>query len=122
MAVLVATMEALLTPLWSVEQYRHSYCNVETHPHEHVVQVEICSLRFISQLLHTYCLLSLAFPLDSSMLSLVMELLMVDIYGDSSQLRILGCLRIWTDVVLITSAIRDTRVAWTLIQRMTSIS
>lgn len=71
MAVLVATMEALLTPLWSIEQYRHSYCNVQTHPHEHVVQVEICSLRFISQVLHTCCLLSLAFPLDSSMLSLV---------------------------------------------------
>jgi hypothetical protein len=44
MAVLVAAMETLLTPWNALEQYRYSYCNVASHSHQHVVQVDYVML------------------------------------------------------------------------------
>ncbi len=48
MAVLVAATETLLTPWNALEQYRYSYCNVASHSHQHVVQVDYGALRLKS--------------------------------------------------------------------------
>ena len=44
MAVLVASMESLFTPLMSGERFRYAYNNVATHSHHHVVAVRCLSL------------------------------------------------------------------------------
>ena len=59
MAVLVANMEAHFRPLMSVEQYRYGYNNVAAHSHQHVVNVSILFLIYVSQFSYHYCLLNL---------------------------------------------------------------
>jgi hypothetical protein len=44
MAVLVAATETLLTPWNALDQYRYSYCNVASHSHQHLVQVDYVML------------------------------------------------------------------------------
>lgn len=59
MAVLVANMEAHFRPLMSVEQYRYGYNNVAAHSHQHVVNVSILFLIYVSQLSYHSRLLNL---------------------------------------------------------------